>query len=187
MKKLTATIVAIAAIITINLARAERVNIGDCFSLNVPDSWETTPGSHVHHEGEYIVFKAHNSSYSCYVQVAVINPPEIGITFEDYVAFKEEDKAVWASVNRRVGWTLPTVRKTEINGIPVLLFKQTTDNNTLRFLSMELWTANKHFVVQFFYTAEGVDIANRVIDSFRAETPPTSARPEELIKALYTE
>ena len=63
-------------------------------------------------------------SYLCAIRIVVVNPPEEGITFEKYLAYKEEDRAAWASVNHRVGWSLPIVKKTDINGIPVMLFKQ---------------------------------------------------------------
>ena len=58
-EQLIAIIAAIAAIITIN-AYAERVNVGDYFSLNIPRSWQVkTSGHHVHDEGEYAVYVAH--------------------------------------------------------------------------------------------------------------------------------
>ena len=53
MNKLITIIAALVAMITIN-AYAERVNVGEYFSLNIPRSWQVTEsGHHVHDEGEY--------------------------------------------------------------------------------------------------------------------------------------
>ena len=44
-------------------AQAERVNVGDYFSLNMPGAWRVKKsGRHVHNEGAYIVYAVYNDS-----------------------------------------------------------------------------------------------------------------------------
>ena len=76
-----------------------------------------------------------------------------------------------AQLNRKTGWTLPRVKKIEVNTIPALVFQQKSEE--LYWLNLELWIAEKHFVIDFLYTKDGIQTVNNIIDSMKLEVHPT--------------
>jgi hypothetical protein len=184
MKKLITTIAAAAAITV--AAHAERVEVGEYFSLDIPSSWTVeVSGLLLNNEGNYPVYVAHG--YSCLIRIDVVNPPEIGITFEEYSNFKDpEDCEEYARINHRVGWTKPIVRKDKTNtGIPVILFRQ-KNKDDVRALMMTMWIGGKQFTIQFVYTAEAIKVANRIIDSIAESKASSKAKIIEAAKGSWT-
>ena len=162
MKKLiTLTLLALA----VASAHAGPLDVGGYFTINIPKAWRVTgSGQHLNTEGEdYAVFKATNG-YSCEMAIRVLNGPG-GITLMDYSNFSEGDLSNLATVNHRVGWSVPTVKKDHINGIPVLFGRQKRGN--VRFLEVYMWIEDKSFVINFIYTMEAVQTINAIIDSIR--------------------
>ena len=63
--------------------------------------------------------------------------------------------------------SVPVVKKDQINGIPVLFFRQ--KDNKVRLLEMDMWINDKIFVIKFLYTMEAVQTINAIIDSIRPD------------------
>lgn len=154
-------------------AHAERVNIGDYFTINVPRSWKViTNGSHVHTPDDYTVYAAHGSFG---VVIGVLNLPaeQTGtIDYKDYLSLTDVELPTLAQINHKTGYTLPIVKKIEVNGIPTLLFKQKDNSDGVYQLTLSLYIADKHFEVKFFYTKETYQNVNNMIDSIKRGTPP---------------
>lgn len=172
MNKLLTSIAAIA--ITAS-AQAERLDIGGYFSVDIPRSWQVTEsGHHVNEPGDYVVYNA--MANSCGVLITVINPPaESSITFEEFQSMTPAEFPELAQRNQRIGWSLPVIRKIELDGIPVLLFRQR--QGELSLLALNLWIAEKHFRVVFVYTKATVPTINKMMESIKCEMPfmtPTS-------------
>jgi hypothetical protein len=145
-------------------ARAERVDIGGYFSINIPPSWRPAEsGMHVNGPGTYTLYEAY--SYSCYMSIDVVNPPLSpgAITLADYRGYDDAMLTALATDNHRVGWSRPVVAKDDVNGIPVLFFRQR--RGKVRFLEMDLWVAEKRFVIKFVYTPAAIKTINAMIES----------------------
>jgi hypothetical protein len=147
-------------------AHAERLDVGGYFSLDIPRSWQVLEsGHHLNGEGRYTVYAARN--YWCQVKITVQNPPaKKVIRLEDHLGYTESDLIALAHLNSRVGWTGPIVKKTDVNGIPMLLFK--SSRNKTKMLHVHFWIADKNFTMQFLYTSEGIQAANDIIDSMQS-------------------
>lgn len=167
IKKYLSTIAAIAAI-TVS-AHAEQIDIGGYFSINVPNSWQVTESGHLIHEpGVVTLYSA--ESQSCAVLITVTNPPEIEkLSFETFQSMTEADFPDVAQLNQRIGWSFPIVKKIELDGIPVLLFRQKRDSYSL--LCLNLWIADRHFRAVFVYPKEGISTINKMLDSVKCGKP----------------
>jgi hypothetical protein len=182
MKKLFTLAIASIAIATTSVY-AEQIDLGGYFTINVPRSWEVTNrGKHVHAPEDYIVFEAIGSSG---IQIHCLNEPtNPGITLAQFNSWTEADLPTIAAWNKRTGYTLPVVRKIEVNGIPMLLFKQKrTDGSGINALSLEMWPGDKHFMVVFFYRHEKYLTINSIIDSIKLGTIPAALVPRKLVPA----
>jgi hypothetical protein len=163
-------------------AYAGEVNFGNYFSIDIPNSWNVTrSGAHVHAPANYEVYGAEAPDRHIVMGVYVLNHPveeTNGISFEAYSNWTEADMPLVAQVNQVTGYTLPVVKKIDVNGIPILLRKQKATNGSgvLR-LDLELWVNEKHFVVLFFYNRSNYQIVNRLIDSMKRGTPPLALPP----------
>jgi hypothetical protein len=104
------------------------------------------------------------------MHIAVRNNELRAITFQDYQSLvTKEDLASLARYNQAVGWSVPSVRKDVINGIPVLFFRDERGN--LHSLAMHLWIQDRIFIFQFLYTTDAVPQINRIIDSMQPGVP----------------
>ena len=165
MKKLiTLTLLAFA----VASAHAGPLNVGGYFTINIPKTWRAKPsGQPLHGDGTYRLFLA--ESYSCVMTIHIVNPPwsEGTITLAAYSNMTEADLPEMAVYNQRVGMSVPVVKKDQINGIPVLFFRQ--KDNKVRLLEMDMWINDKIFVIKFLYTMEAVQTINAIIDSIRPD------------------
>jgi len=173
MKKLlTIALLSISAF----AARAERVDIGGYFSVNIPASWKVSEsGRHVNNAGTYTLYEA--LSYTCYMSVDVVNPPHApgAIILADYLRYTEADMSALADDNHRVGWSRPVVTKDAVNGIPVLLFRQR--RGKVSFLEIDLYVAEKRFVIKFVYTAAAIKTINAMVQSMQRGALAAPAAP----------
>jgi hypothetical protein len=173
MKRLTLTTITLLAMSC--FARAERINIGDYFTINIPRSWEvTTNGQHVHAPDDYVVYRAQGIAG---ITISVVNLPaeQTGtIDYKVYSSWTEAELPTVAQFNHKTGWTLPIVKKIEVNTIPILLFKQQPNVNgfVVYMLELQLYIAEKHFEVTFSYTKESIQTVNNIIDSMKRGVPP---------------
>jgi hypothetical protein len=178
-KSITTTI---TLLIMTCVAYAGEVNFGNYFSIDIPNSWDVKRnGMHVHAPADYEVYMAEAPDRRVVISVSVLNRPieeGNGISFEAYSSWTEADMPRVAQVNQVTGYTLPVVKKIDVNGIPILLRKQKATNGSgvLR-LDLELWVNEKHFVVLFFYNRSNYQIVNRLIDSMKRGTPPLALPP----------
>jgi hypothetical protein len=170
MKKLIT--LTITSLTMICFARAERINLGDYFSIDVPNSWRVTEsGHHLYEPGNYTIYSA--ESHSCGVMILVNNlPPEESglISYEEFSMITEADYTWLSQYNQRIGWSLPVVRKITLDEIPVLLFRQKRDGISM--LALNLWVADKHFRIVFVYTKDTVPVINKIMESIKRGTLP---------------
>jgi hypothetical protein len=169
MKKLLTTIASIA--IATTYVYAERINIGDYFSLNVPRSWNVLAnGRTVNSPDDYLVYAAQN--YSCHMTVTVLNLPseQTGtISLANYESITEAELPALAQYNQKTGYTLPVVHKIDLSGIPAFTIRQRSNSNGVYMLSVDMWVADKHFVLEFFYTKDAIPTVNGILDSVKPE------------------
>ena len=85
--------------------------------------------------GMYPVFAANTTT--CAMVISVVNAPYRSISWKEYQGYTEADLPELAHINHQVGWTVPKVRKMEINGIPALVFNHRRNKEYM--LSINLW------------------------------------------------
>ena len=171
-------ILAITVALTIATAAfAERVNISGYFSFDVPRSWSVqADGRHVNAPGAYIVYSGRSNIAEFGVTVYVENNEPGAITRAAYESLTEADLPGLARYNAPTGWTITKVRKTELNGIPVLYFNTKKDGVDVYKLSAHIYINEKHFFMHVFYPKSGSENVNRFLESVRAQTArPASA------------
>jgi hypothetical protein len=173
MKKLIT--ITITSLTMICFAHAEQINLGNYFSIDLPDSWQSgVEGMTVHNPDDYCVYSAHGRETS--IVIAVLNLPTEqtrSISFEEFQNYTEVDMLTLVELNQTTGYSAPKIRKAEINGIPMLVVQKTaTDGSNMRSLKLELWPAGKHFVVEFFYYKENYRLVNKIIDTMKLRVPP---------------
>jgi hypothetical protein len=170
--------IVLATITTLTIATAafaERVDIGGYFSFEVPRSWSVQiDGRHVNAPGAYIVYAGQSTAAEFAVNVFVENNEPNAITYAVYASLTEADLPELARQNIPTGWTITKIRKTELNGIPVLFFNTKQNAKDVYKLSAHIYISDKHFFLQIFYPKSGSENVNTFLDSVRVQTIQTS-------------
>jgi hypothetical protein len=168
------SIAALFLLATAALALAEQLEVGGYFSVDIPRSWQVTiSGRGINDEGSYVVYGTR--APSCLMSISVRNNDPKAISFENYqrLYVTKEDLAELARYNQTVGWSVPSVRKDVINGIPVLFFREEKNREPVRRLEMDLWIQDRSFTFHFLYYPDAVAQINRIIDSLQPSVPMT--------------
>jgi hypothetical protein len=168
MKKLVTT--TITLLMMVCFAQAERIYFGE-FSIAFPKTYRSTfNGANLNIPEDYLAYETRGTL--CATQIHVLNIPteQSGqISFEQYSSYTEADFPVIAQMNRTTGYTLPIVKKINVQGIPILLFKQKNGDGVYE-LDLLLFVNEKRFIVRFYYTKDVYRTVNNIIDSIRRES-----------------
>jgi hypothetical protein len=158
------TLILALALFASTFARAERVDVGGYFTLELPRSWRVISSDHLNGDGSYPVYIA--AGRAAGMQVIVRNHDPIAITSDQFWGLTEADLPALAEWNQRVGQPAPRVWKdvTE-RGLPVLFFRYKEDQT--RELTMHFWLQDRTFMLRFVYTMDPATVKtiNQIINS----------------------
>jgi hypothetical protein len=185
MKKLIA--ITTMALALASVARAERVNVGGYFSLDIPRSWEITDqGRSVNDSGEYIVYGAKDPVTQTHMKIHVSNGANTRGIYQYLLSATDADLKKDALEQQRVGYSVPVIRRDALNGIPVVFIRDERPmrggtNLILRVLEVDMIVGEKFFFIKFAYVSADAPSVNRILDSILAGTNsvvPTAIQPQ---------
>jgi hypothetical protein len=105
---------------------AKSINVGGYFTIDVPPKWIVTVAEAVTWPGNYKVYDAYNFAIESHKATAslaiyVINPPaDTGMTLAEYGQVSQSDLIHSTLKIQEVGWSLLSVSKVTLNGIPAI-------------------------------------------------------------------